>query len=357
MLRGDRARDRWRLDGPHYLGSIVHHFVFDPRDGRTMLMAASTGQLGPTIYRSTDVGKTWKEVEQPPAFPKALEGETGSAIDHTFWLVPSVPSEPGVWYAGTVPPGLFRSEDAGNLWQGVKGFNEHPMRESWGFPVPGGAILHSINVDPRDPAHIYIGLSSGGVFETLDTGATWAPMNRGCEANFLPDPDADYGHDPHCVQMHPLAPDRLYQQNHCGIYRMDRSEGRWVRIGNAMPKRVGDIGFPIVLHPRDPDTAWVFPMDGTEVWPRTNVGGSAAAYVTRNAGKSWTRRDAGLPQRNAWWNVKRQAMTADSHAPVGVYFGTTNGEVWASTNEGEGWRCLVRDLPEIYSVEVAELSR
>jgi hypothetical protein len=159
------------------------------------------------------------------------------------------------------------------------------------------------------------------------------------------------------VRLHPLAPDRIYQQNHCGIYRMDRAEGRWARIGENMPKSVGDIGLPLALHPRDPDTLWVFPMDGTTVWPRTSPGGKPAAYVSRNAGKSWKRLDKGFPRRQGWWTVKRQAMSADAHDPVGIYVGTTSGEIWGSVNEGGRFACLVRNLPEIYSVEAAELGR
>jgi hypothetical protein len=147
-------------------------------------------------------------------------------------------------------------------------------------------------------------------------------------------------------------PDRLYQQNHCGIYRLDRPEQRWTRIGDNMPPAIGDIGFPIELHPRDPDTAWVFPMDGTDVWPRTSVDGRPVAYVTRDAGATWSPRSAGLPAR-AWFTVKRQAMTTDAGDPVGVYFGTTSGEVWASADEGASWACVARHLPEVYSVEVA----
>ena len=152
------------------------------------------------------------------------------------------------------------------------------------------------------------------------------------------------------------CPVRLYQQNHCGIYRMERSEGQWIRIGRNMPKRVGDIGFPIVLHPRDPDMVWVFPMDGTEVWPRTSPEGKPACYVTRNAGKTWKRLDKGFPRR-AWFTVKRQAMASDAHEPVGLYLGTTGGEIWVSRNSGSSWTCPARHLPEIYSVEVAELSK
>ncbi len=226
---------------------------------------------------------------------------------------------------------------------------------------PGGATLHSILVDPRDPTHLYIGISMGGVFESRDGGKDWTPVNKGCAVEFLPMPDPEYGHDPHCVQLHPVMPDRLYQQNHCGIYRMDRSDDaridRWVRIGDNMPKRIGDIGFPIAVHPRDPDTVWVFPMDGTAVWPRVSPGGKPASYVTHDAGKTWTRQSQGFPKSQAWWTVKRQAMAIDTHEPVGLYLGTTSGEVWASRSGGKSWACITRHLPEIYSVEVAMASR
>jgi hypothetical protein len=343
------------------LGNIVHHLVLDSRDGRTMLMAARTGHLGPTIFRSTDSGRTWKEARKPPAFPRAAEGQKGLVVDHIFWLSPGHPSEKGVWYAGSSPPGLFRSDDGGDTWAGIAGFNEHPMRPSWVGEgqqgPPDGATLHSILIDPRDPNHIYLGISAGGFFESLDRGSGWKPLNKGCRADFIPVPNPEYGHDPHCVRLHPLMPDRLYQQNHCGIYRMERPEGCWVRIGDNMPRRVGDIGFPIVLHPRDPETVWVFPMDGTTVWPRVSPDGKPAAYVTRNAGKTWKRQDKGLPKGQAWFTVKRQAMATDAHEPVGIYFGTTSGEIWGSRDEGEKWMPLVSHLPEIYSVEVAELSR
>jgi photosystem II stability/assembly factor-like uncharacterized protein len=360
ILRGDKTRRTWKLSQPMFLGHIAHHMVLDPRDRRTLLVAARTGHLGPTVFRSTDFGRSWKEAERPPAFPKAPAGQQGLVVDHIFWLTPGHASQPGVWYAGSSPQGLFRSADGGRTWESVAGFNEHPQRSAWtggpGDGTPDGPKLHSINIDPRDPDHLYLGMSSGGVFESVDGGKDWKPLNKGCAADFLPIPDPEYGHDPHCVRLHPLMPDRLYQQNHCGIYRMERPEGRWIRIGRSMPKKVGDIGFPIVLHPRDPDTVWVFPMDGTTVWPRTSPEGKPACYVTRNAGKTWRRLDQGLPER-AWFTVKRQAMAADAHEPVGLYFGTTGGDLWASRNGGARWTCLARHLPEIYSVEVAELAR
>jgi photosystem II stability/assembly factor-like uncharacterized protein len=361
FLKGDSGRRSWEIEGPVFLGHIVHHIVLDPRDQGTLLMAARTGHLGPTVFRSTDDGKTWKEASEPPAFAKAPEGQKGLVVDHVFWLAPGHPSEPDVWYAGTSPQGLFRSEDGGDTWQSVAGFNDHPMRPQWTGGeqdgTPDGPKMHSILIDPRDANHMYLGMSSGGVFESVDKGNDWKPLNAGCRADFFPDPYPEFGHDPHRVLLHPGEPDILYQQNHCGIYRMDRQEGTWVRIGENMPKEVGDIGFPLVLHPRDPQTAWIFPMDGTEVWPRVSPGGKPAAYVTRDSGRTWQRLDRGLPSSQAWFTVMRQAMTADAHEPLGIYFGTTSGEVWASTNEGAEWSCIARHLPQIYAVESAESAR
>ncbi len=199
-------------------------------------------------------------------------------------------------------------------------------------------------------------MSGGGVHESVDGGRTWAPLLKGLAVVEGFDPNEPTFHDPHCVRLCPSNPDRLYQQNHCGIYRLDRPSDEWVRIGNNMPKRVGDVGFPMVVHPRDADTAWVLPMDGTNVWPRTSPEGKPAVYATRNGGKTWQRHDAGMPEKQGWWTVKRQAMTADAANPVGLYFGTTSGELWMSRDEGRRWSCIARHLPEIYAVEVAALT-
>lgn len=359
IMRGDRARRRWKMSDGMFIGAVIHHIVLDPRDGRTMLMCARTGHLGPTIFRSLDMGKTWQEAKRPPAFPKAPEGEAGETVNHNFWLSPGHAAEQDVWYLGTSPPGLFRTDDGGITWEGVPGFNAHPMRRLWvGTPEdapPGGATLHSIMIDPRDSRHMYFCISSGGVFESTDRGETWKPLNKGLVSDFLPVPDAEVGHDPHCMRMHPLSPDRLYQQNHCGIYRMDRSEGQWVNIGRNLPKVVSDHSYPIVLHPRNPDVAWVFPLDGTFPLGRVSPNGKPATYITRNGGRSWTRQDKGFPRKQGWFTVKRQAMTGDLHEPAGLYLGTTGGEIWRSNDEGQSWENLALHLPEIYSVEVAEL--
>jgi photosystem II stability/assembly factor-like uncharacterized protein len=357
---GDASRKTWRADGPHFLGNIIHHLVLDPRDGKTLLAAASTGHLGPTIYRSTDMGRSWREAKKPPAFRKTAEGEKGRSVDHIFWLTPAHDAEPDVWYAGTSPQGLFRSEDGGQTWEAFSGLNDDPQFRAWmgneQGGTPNGPKLHSIIVDPRDPAHLYFAMSSGGVHETRDSGKNWNPLVAGMEVVGGFDAANLAFHDPHCIRLCPSNPDRLYQQNHCGIYRLDRPSKIWKRIGKAMPSAIGDVGFPMVVHPRDDKKAWVLPMDGQTVWPRTSVKGEPAVYGTSDAGKSWKRLDAGLPKNQAWWTVKRQAMTADSENPMGLYFGTTSGELWTSRNEGGRWELIARHLPEIYAVETAEIA-
>lgn len=373
FLQRDRNRNGWNLSEPVFLGHIVNHIVPDPRDGATLLAGARTGHLGPTIFRSRDAGRSWNEATRPPAFDKAGPSEKPRVVSHTFWLTPGHPDDRDVWYAGTSPQALWISRDAGATWEGVRGFNDSPdyerRTEDPQAGTPDGPVMHSILIDPRDAGHIYLGLSGGGVYESKDHGESWDPLNQGMAIpNAEPGDDGmetqpgsleweEIGpqHDPHCMQMHPADPDVLYQQNHCGIYRLQRPAEIWDRIGNHMPADIGDIGFVIGLHPRDTDTCWVFPMDGTDVWPRTSPGGKPAVYITRDAGQSWQLQANGLPERG-WFTVKRQCMSVDSGDPAGVYFGTTSGEVWGSANEGDHWQCLASHLPEIYSVEAAEIA-
>lgn len=357
LYHTDAARQSWRVDGPHFLGQIINHLVLDPRDGRTLLAAAKTGHLGPTIFRSTDLGQTWQEAAKPPAFGPAINGLDARAVDHTFWLAPGHANEPDVWYAGTSPQGLFRSTDGGINWAPFSSINDDPQYRQWFGTVqdgtPDGPKLHSIIVDPRDAKHLYFAMSGGGVHESHDGGLSFAPLVDGMNVVEGFDPEEISFHDPHCVRLCPSNPDRLYQQNHCGIYRLDRPGKRWERIGSNMPKEVGDIGFNMVVHPRDDRTAWVFPMDGSTVWPRTSPDGRPAVYATHDGGETWQRHCNGMPAEQAWWTVKRQAMTADKQSTVGLYFGTTSGELWKSRDEGQQWACLARHLPEIYSVEMA----
>jgi hypothetical protein len=323
------------------------------------------------LVRSRDDGKTWSsEPELIYADPfgdsqdPCMVQLRDSSIICTSYGWSLMPSDGAASLKGTFRHSDFaflggymvRSKDGGHTWQSVNGFNHHPKRKDWcggdKDGTPDGPKVHSIIVDPRDANHLYMSMSSGGTFESTDRGAGWKPLNKGVLATFYPDPFPEYGHDPHCVRQHPALPDRLYQQNHCGIFRIDRPSDTWIDIGKSMPKKSGNIGFPMTLHPRDPDTAWVFPMDGSDVWPRTSPGGKPAVYRTTNGGKTWQRQDKGLPAEQAWWTVKRQAMAIDGHDIPGLYFGTTSGEIWASKNGGESWKCLAGHLPHVYAVEV-----
>lgn len=357
LLHDAGGRREWRLEGPHFLGHDIHHAVLDPRDGRTLLVAARTGHLGPTLMRSTDLGAYWEEATRPPAFGPAQHGLPARTVNHTFWLTPGPASQPGVWYAGTSPQGLFRSDDGGCTWAPWSSLNDDATMRGWMGTVqdgtPDGPKLHSIVVDPDDPQHLYLGMSGGGVHETSDGGRTFQTLIDGLDVveGFAPgDPTFC---DPHCLRLCPSLPTRLYQQNHCGIYRLDRPSRQWLRIGRHMSAEVGDVGFPLVVHPRDADRLWVFPMDGTDVWPRTSPAGRPAAYCSSDGGASWQRQDVGFPVEQAWWTVKRQAMTIDHERAVGLYLGHAGGEVWGSTDEGGHWQCLVRHLPAIQAVEVA----
>lgn len=359
----------WKLSPPAHFGSRVNDFRLDPRDGRTLVAAVNSGHLGPAVFLSTDRGATWTESTAAPKFGPASKAKKhagtsrGKSVKLVFWLEPGAAATPGVWYATSSPQGLFRSDDDGRTWRGVAGLNEHPSWAEWFSNgeggTPDGPSLHSVIVDPRDPRHLYVGASSGGVFESCDEGATWRPLNRGIESDFMPPGEHETGHDPHHVMLAPSDPDRLWQQNHCGFYVLDRAKGDvWKRVGRKLPKDVGDVGFGVATHPTDRNVAWMFPMDGTKSWPRTTVGGKPCLYRTEDGGKSWTRQDRGMPKADAYWTVLRQALVADDEpAATGVYFGTTSGEVWASFDAGRNWECLARHLPRIYSLRTARFGK
>ena len=367
-----------QLEEPWFFGCQVHHVVQDPRGAGTILAAVRTGHLGPTVYRSTDDGRTWKEAERPAQF-RAKEEYTdsnlaaddprrqGLTVDHVFFLAPAHASQPGVWYAGVSPIGLFKSEDDGVTWNGVPGFNDSAILAKWCYNfapgTPDGPKCHSVQVDPVNPKRMILGLSGGGVFLSEDQGGSWRPVNGGVAMDFAPPKEDgseyEFGHDPHDAVIHPANPRRWYHQNHCGIYRLDWNEEvkeqRWKRIGNNMPKEIGDIGFPMTCHPKDDRTCWVVPMDGGTVWPRTSVGGKPTVFRTRDAGESWQCLDRGLPPR-AWYTVLRQAMAHNGGTPLELAFGTTSGDVWGSADEGDSWQSLASGLPKIMSVTAARLS-
>ena len=273
---------------------------------------------GRPIFRSTDLGRTWKEAAQPPAFAKPAGGRPAASVDHTFWLTPGHASERDTWYAGTSPQGLFRSEDGGVSWAPLPAVNDDPQFREWMGTAqdgtPDGPKLHSIIVDPRDPAHLYFAMSGGGVHESRDAGRSWAPLIKGLEVVEGFDAATVTFHDPHCVRLCPSNPDRLYQQNHCGIYRLDRpGDDLAAHRPQACPGDVGDIGFPMVVHPRDADTAWVFPMDGTDRLaahqPRRPPGGLRHAQRRQDlaAAGPGPAREPGLVDRQAPGDDGRRA--------------------------------------------------
>ncbi|MCH8906891.1 MAG: glycosyl hydrolase [Candidatus Heimdallarchaeota archaeon] len=358
ILEGDSDRKKWNLLEPIYFGNIIYHFVPDPRNPSNLMIAAKTGHLGPTIFRSTDLGNTWKEATTPPRFPK----EYGKTVDFVFWLTPGHSSEPDVWYAGVTPQGLFRTEDGGDNWQIMEGHHNNPLinkirESSEGTPI--GPLLHSINIDKNDKNHIILAHSTGGLLETFDGGTDWKPLNEDVLANFLPDEYPEWGQCIHNAQIHPADSNLIYQQNHCGVYKLDRRSDqgnrKWERIGNNIKGDLDieyDIGFPLILHPSDVNKLWVVTMDSSEVWPRTSIDGKPAVYHSKDGGSNWTRQSNGFPKENAYFTVLRQATSQDGQDPLGLYMGNKAGELWASFDEGNNWDCIARNLPAIYSVEV-----
>jgi hypothetical protein len=337
---------------PILFGQIIYHMVSDPRNPKTILMAAKTGHLGPTIFRSEDGGKSWKEASQPPKF----EENANKSVDFVFWITPGHKSKPNQWFASTSPQYLFVSNDNGDTWIPVDKFNKHPLiaeliKDNQG--TPAGPLLHSINISSEDPNHMAVALSSGGVFETKDGGENWIAMNKNVLADFLPEPYPEVGHCVHNFQMHLANPKLWYQQNHCGVYRIDtENEIEWTRIGENIPKEIGDIGFSLIVHPTDINKIWVTPMDGTSVWPRTSIDGKPAFYHSADGGQTWIRQDNGFPKENAWFTILRQAACHDFQEPLGLYFGNKAGEIWYSIDEGSSWKLMHKNLPEVYSVEI-----
>jgi len=345
-------RENWELSEPMLFGNIIYHMVPDYRDPTTILIATRTGHLGPTIFRSEDGGATWTEAEQPPRFPEKYD----RSIDFIFWLTAGHSSKPGVWYAGTSPQGLFVTEDNGRTWESFESFNDNDFIKSiveGNMGTPIGPLTHSINIDPQNADHLVLALSSGGSFQSYDYGKTWSAFNQNVRADFMPDPYPETGHCVHNMQLHPTNPNIIYQQNHCGVYRIDQqNDDEWTRIGDNLPDEIGDIGFALIVHPTDQERVWVIPMDGSDVWPRTSVDGKPAVYATTDGGQSWSRQDTGLPDRG-WFTVLRQASAHDNQEQLGLYFGNRQGEIWASIDEGESWKCIQRYLPDVYSVEVS----
>jgi photosystem II stability/assembly factor-like uncharacterized protein len=338
LLEGDDERREWSLEGPLLTGFSVFHALADPRDGS--LYACTNFFGGGTVQRSTDGGKTWERAEE-----LGLPDDDELKLNAVWHLEPGGDGE--LWLGGD-PGVLFRSDDKGVTWEPNRALLEHETRDRWG-PGAGGMCLHSINVDPNDANRLVIGISAAGVFRSDDAGESWEPVNKGTAADFLPEPYPDVGQCVHKVLVHPQQPDRLWQQNHCGVYRSDDRGTSWERLdGNGLPS---GFGFPLMLDPRDPDTAYVIPEQGAD--NRVVAEGRLGVYRTRDGGASWELAADGLPER-AWVGVLREASAWDGRDPNGLYFGTQGGSVFVSPSAGDEWIEAARFLPPVLSVETAE---
>ncbi len=338
ILDSDGARGSWSLRGPFCETWPINHVIADPATG-TIYAGGGNEWFGPAVWKSTDLGASWTHSSQGLAY------DAGETPIKSVW---TIAVGPDALYAGVEPAGLFRSTDGGETWAHVAGLRAHPTRKDW---QPGGAglILHHIVPHPADARQVWVAMSAVGVFHTADGGANWEPRNRGTRQDYAPEGQRypEFGQCVHALVMAPGMPDRLYQQNHCGMYRSEDGGRHWHSIEAGLPST---FGFPAATHPRDPDTLFLVPLNG-DTAGRFVPDAKAAVWRTRDRGASWQALREGLPQQDAYVNVLRQAMATDRHDPAGIYFGTGSGSVYASADEGESWTCLAQNLPPIASVE------
>lgn len=338
LLDGDPARGAWTLRGPLCEAWPINHAIADAATG-TIHAGGGNEWFGPAVWRSSDGGTSWTHSSAGLSY-----GE-GQEPVKTVWCLAAAH---GRLYAGVEPAGLFRSDDDGLSWQHVAGLQRHPSRPHW-QPGGGGLALHAILPHPADDKRLWVAISAGGVFSTADGGETWEARNQGTRNDYLPEDQRypEYGQCVHALAMAAVRPERLYQQNHCGMYRSDDGGRRWRSIESGLPS---SYGFPAVVHPQDPDTLYLFPLNG-DTAGRFAPAGQAAVWRSTDGGTSWTALRTGLPQDNAFLTVLRRAMATDAADPLGIYFGTTSGELYASADAGECWRCIARHLPAITSVD------
>jgi len=341
LLRSDRSRRSWEMGGPHFPGQPVYALGWDGRGGRRRLWAGAESPFyGASLQRSDDFGRSWSEVESPVKFPE----DAGASLKRIWQIQPGRDSEPDVLYCGVEPAALFESRDAGASWSLVRGLWDHPHRPRWN-PGAGGLCLHTVLPDPTRPERMLVAISAAGVYRTEDGGRSWSTSHAGVRAQFLPDPHPEFGQCVHKIARHPDRPDRMYLQNHWGLYRSDDGGASWLDVANGVPS---DFGFCAAVHPGDPDTAWVVPLESDMY--RCTPQGKLRVYKTKNAGKSWRAQTRGLPQENALETVLRDAMSTDTADPVGVYFGTRSGKVYASRDAGESWKAIAEGLPPVVCV-------
>ena len=340
ILDGGADRASWSIRGPLCEGWPIHDLQWDPAT-RSIYAGGGSVWYGPAVFRSNDLGETWTHSSEGLTY-----GDDGPKIP-TVWNV--TPAH-GSIFAGVEPAGLFRSEDGGANWSHVAGLREHPSRPGW-QPGAGGLICHTIVPHPSDAEKMWVAISAVGTFATEDGGATWEARNRGVVDCNSPDPHPETGQCVHKLVMAAGQPDRFYQQNHCGVYRSTDGGRQWQDISAGL---VSEFGFVFGAHPRDPATGWVIPLSHPEEG-RYAPGGSLGVWRTNDSGDSWQRHGDGLPQENAFVGVYREAMAVDRLDPVGVFFGTSTGQLYGSVDEGETWSVVAENLPPIWGVEAVAL--
>lgn len=343
ILTSDVQRKQWNLNGPLLKGAEVNDIVADTRCELALYACVNSYWWGSNVHFSKDMGKSWTKPETGVQFDK----DSGKTVARAWCVKPGLYSEPNVFYAGVDPGALFKSEDGGQTWKEFKSLSNHPTRKHW-TPGAGGLMLHSIVPHPSNTRKMAVGISAAGFFATEDGGTTWVARNKNVLAEFKPEKYPEAGQCVHHLESHPSEPNVFYQQNHCGVYRTDNEGKDWIDISKGLPSR---FGFPIQIHPHDPDTVFVVPEQGAEF--RASARGAFEVYRSTNRGSTWKRMTKGLPPKPSFLHVHRQAMTHDSLDPFGVYVGTTSGQIFWSRDNGASWKMLIHYLPAIYSLNFA----
>jgi len=345
LLRSDRARKKWSLGGPYSAGSPVYAAALDTRQGRSRLWwATQSFRWGTFLSSSDDFGKT---STQPEAYSVKFPTESGLALKNIWQICLGRADEPDTMFCGVEPACLFVSRDCGKNWSAVEGLLNHPHRAQW-QPGGGGLCMHTVMTDPADAKKMIIAISTAGCYRTDDGGNTWQPRNVGVRAQFLPDQYPEFGQCVHKVARDSQNPNRLFLQNHWGLYRSDDGGDSWHDIANGVPS---DFGFAMVAHPHKAETAYIIPVESDEY--RCTPEGKLRVYRTRNSGKKWEALTKGLPQKNALETILRDSMATDTLAPAGIYFGTRSGRVYGSSNDGNSWQLILDGLPPVVCVRAA----